>query len=95
MLAVTYFNFIFILIFQNLSKSTMVDDINGKSMQALEVFSLSIEYFKNHLLETIRTRAESVDLGYIHFVITVPTIWNDSAKQFMREAAVLVSMLKL
>lgn len=73
---------------KNLTRSTIVHDINGNPMPALKVFSLSIGYFKNHLLETIRTRAEEVNLKEIHFVITVPAIWNDSAKQFMREAAV-------
>jgi hypothetical protein len=60
----------------------------GKSMQALTVFSLAIRYLKEHCLAKI----QAVGKGMIrdedsYFVLTVPAIWDDRAKQFMREAA--------
>ena len=36
-------------------------------------------------------RMERVERDDIFWVLTVPAIWDDSAKQFMREAAVNVS----
>jgi vacuolar-type H+-ATPase subunit F/Vma7 len=60
----------------------------GKSMQALTVFSLAIRYLKEHLQkklqEAVKGMIQDEDL---YFVLTVPAIWDDPAKQFMREAA--------
>ena len=69
----------------------------------------SIRYLKDNLLETLRTKHSSWyadhktrgqetanDLVYeddIHWVITVPAIWEDAAKLFMREAASEVWLL--
>ncbi|KAK3099377.1 hypothetical protein FSP39_003542 [Pinctada imbricata] len=62
-------------------------DINNKEMEALKVFSSAIGYLKKHLMKTLNNRATGVQDSDIHWVLTVPAIWNDSAKQFMREAA--------
>ena len=57
-------------------------------MQALTVFSLAIRLLKEHLIAKIQLgmKGELSDKD-IHFVLTVPAIWDDPAKQFMREAA--------
>ncbi|XP_060607112.1 heat shock 70 kDa protein 12B-like [Ruditapes philippinarum] len=60
---------------------------NGQKMDALTVFSLSIEYLKNHLLGMLNCSSLGVEEHDITWVITVPAIWNDSAKKFMRKAA--------
>ena len=54
-------------------------------MNAMKVFSASIKYLKDHFVGKI----ESLKLVEtdIHWVLTVPAIWKDNAKQFMREAA--------
>ena len=56
-------------------------------MNALTVFTMSIKYLKEHLLNTLGNRASGVTDKDVHWVLTVPAIWNDNAKQFMREAA--------
>ena len=56
-------------------------------MNALTVFTMSIKYLKEHLLNTLGNRASGVTDRDVHWVLTVPAIWNDNAKQFMREAA--------
>ncbi|CAG2215187.1 unnamed protein product [Mytilus edulis] len=57
-------------------------------MQAIKVFSLAIEYLKNHLLEKIQQRLKNaLQDDDLYFVLTVPAIWDDPSKQFMREAA--------
>lgn len=66
-------------------------------MKALDVFSAAIEFLKNHLINSVnkRSSANEVDLTAIRWVLTVPAIWSDSAKQFMREAAEKVRQLLL
>lgn len=59
------------------------------------VFSYSIRYLKEHLLEKLLTSnlGDKVTVNDIDFVLTVPAIWDDTAKMFMREAAIAVSSL--
>jgi len=83
----------------------------SKELPAMLVFQESIRYLKDNLLETLRTKHSSWyadkkprgqenahDLVYeddIHWVITVPAIWEDAAKQFMRETAINVWLLTM
>ena len=62
-----------------------------KEMSAMTVFSECIYYLKDHLISTCRDRRCGLAADEIHWVLTVPAIWDDSAKQFMREAAINVS----
>lgn len=61
-------------------------------MRAIIVFSYSIRYLKEHLLEKLLTSnlGDKVTVDDIDFVLTVPAIWDDTAKMFMREAAIQV-----
>ena len=62
-------------------------------MKAKTVFTHGIKYLKDHAIATIDRQGQSLDEMDIHWVITVPAIWSDAAKQFMREAAMDVSNL--
>ncbi|XP_021364095.1 heat shock 70 kDa protein 12A-like [Mizuhopecten yessoensis] len=72
-----------------LTRDTMLESENGKKLPAISVFSAIIEFFKNMLLKDLE--AKDTHSGFygsdIHWVLTVPAIWNLKAKQFMREAA--------
>jgi vacuolar-type H+-ATPase subunit F/Vma7 len=60
----------------------------GKEMQALTVFSLAIRYMKEHLQEKLQVAVKRmIQDEDLYFVLTVPAIWDDPAKQFMSEAA--------
>lgn len=61
-------------------------------MDAMKVFSEMIKYFKNHLVTVCKDKQTEVEESDIQFVITVPAIWTDPAKQFMREAAEKVNL---
>lgn len=56
------------------------------------VFSYSIQYLKDHLLEKLFSSnlGDKATVDDINFVLTVPAIWDDTAKMFMREAAIEV-----
>ena len=56
-------------------------------MEALKVFSSAIEYLKNHVLRACRAKTSGIEEEDIHWVLTIPAIWDDVAKKFMREAA--------
>lgn len=71
----------------------MLSDIKGLQMPALTVFSAGIRYLKNHLLDMCRRKDLGIRESEVHWVVTVPAIWDDTAKQFMREAAVQVCEL--
>ena len=74
----------------------MVKDDTGerdKEMPAIDIFSMVIKYLKDHLLNTLETRGTGLDNNDIHWVLTVPAIRTEPAKQFMREAAEKVCSL--
>ncbi|CAC5371495.1 unnamed protein product [Mytilus coruscus] len=65
-----------------------LEDIRGQTLSAIEVFSLSIRALKEHLARTIESRGGVVlDNRKTNWVLTVPAIWTDTAKHFMRTSA--------
>jgi molecular chaperone DnaK (HSP70) len=65
-----------------------VKTVDGKKeLPALTIFSMAIKFLKDHLTTTLDKRDTGVRPDDIQWVLTVPAIWNDPAKQFMREAA--------
>jgi molecular chaperone DnaK (HSP70) len=75
-----------------ISRNLILEDGNGHKMNAMKVFSESIKYLKDHFEEKIESVKHVVETD-IHWVLTVPAIWKDNAKQFMREAAQQVFVL--
>lgn len=65
----------------------MIEDISGKSLLALDVFSLSIKALKDHFIERVNKLVKNIQIDDILWVLTVPAIWNDNAKLFMRTSA--------
>ncbi|XP_061183692.1 heat shock 70 kDa protein 12A-like isoform X2 [Saccostrea echinata] len=73
---------------KSLRRTTIIKDINGKEMPAMTVFTMAIKYLKEHLMKTLTTRVDTFTEDLIRWVLTVPAIWDEGAKQFMMEAAV-------
>ena len=78
------------LLIQGMKQDMLIEDETGKKMEAITVFAESIKYLKNHFLDTLNNQGKKIKDSEILYVLTVPAIWNDSAKQFMRSAAVTV-----
>lgn len=73
---------------QQISENVLIDDGLGKSLSAIEVFSLAINYLAKSMRELLDTLMKKVLLkSDIQWVLTVPAIWSEVAKQFKREAA--------
>jgi len=66
----------------------------GKRMPAMDVFCACIKYLKDHLMDKCRLQLPGTCDTDIRWVLTVPAIWNEPAKQFMREAAAKVWILQ-
>lgn len=72
-------------------RETTCKDKNGREAKAMLIFTLSIRYLKDHLLEVLRrTLGDKINADDIDFVLTVPAIWSVTTKVFMREAAIQV-----
>lgn len=60
----------------------------------MKVIGLCIEYLKDHLNNELKKQTgNAFDNDDIDWIITVPAIWDDEAKQFMRDAAKLVKFV--
>ncbi|XP_064603037.1 heat shock 70 kDa protein 12A-like isoform X2 [Liolophura sinensis] len=68
-----------------ISESMELESLSGQRFNALSVFAMSIRYLKEHLSQSLPQQVADSEIQY---VITVPAIWDEDAKQFMRKAAV-------
>lgn len=75
---------------KKLHRNLMIKDVTGKEMKAMDVFSICIQYLKNAMLSEMNLQLAEGEIieNDIDFVLTVPAIWGDEAKLFMREAAI-------
>ena len=62
----------------------------GRPLPAMEVFALAIGYLVESLVKVGQDTTSGLSKDDFQWVITVPAIGSDSAKQFMREAAAQV-----
>ena len=80
---------------QRITRDIKIKDETKKEVEALKVFQFAIQYLKEHLYKSIADKIKGIQEHDLHYVLTVPAIWEDSAKQFMREAATKVCNLIL
>lgn len=59
-------------------------------MNAMIVFTESLRYLTQSLLDDARKQQTDIEMKDIKWILTVPAIWSDPAKAFMRKAAVEV-----
>lgn len=66
----------------------MLTAANGEKFPAKKVFSYSLKFFKDHALRELSDQSGVKILPEdVKWVLTVPAIWKQPAKQFMREAS--------
>ncbi|KAK2535884.1 Hspa12a [Columba livia] len=77
----------------NLSMETDLTAANGKKVKALEIFAYALQFFKEQALKELSDQGGSdFENTEVRWVITVPAIWKQPAKQFMRQAAYKAGM---
>lgn len=72
---------------QKISRTATIDDECGKPMLGLTILSMIIRYLKGDLFKRMEQRGMPLRDQDILWVLTVPAIWSDAAKQFTKEAA--------
>ncbi|XP_061084904.1 heat shock 70 kDa protein 12A isoform X2 [Conger conger] len=78
----------------NLSIDTDLHAANGKRVKALDIFAYALGFFKDQALKELSDQVGTeFDNADVRWVITVPAIWKQPAKQFMREAAYKSSLV--
>lgn len=78
-----------------LNKELTIPDSEGKHKKAIDVFSIVIKYLKELIIkstEISKVGDKSKFESEIQWILTIPAIWSDSAKQLMREAAILAGI---
>ena len=94
---VSFLQFLFIICFSLLfatTKEVKISDSTGKNeILAIKVLTQAIKYFQGLMLNTIKNKRLNVNETNIRWVLTVPAILSDPAKQLTIEAAELVSIV--
>ncbi|CAC5371724.1 unnamed protein product [Mytilus coruscus] len=70
---------------KNVKGDMALEDITGKSVPAIDVFAHSKKALVHHLMDALESRGTGVRSNDIKWVLTVPAIWTDNSKQFMRK----------
>ncbi|XP_061109206.1 heat shock 70 kDa protein 12B [Conger conger] len=78
----------------DLTMETELEAVSGRRVRAIEVFVHALRFFREHALKEVKDQSSSVLEGdAVRWVITVPAVWRQPAKQFMREAAYLAGLV--
>ncbi|XP_052799223.1 heat shock 70 kDa protein 12A-like isoform X2 [Mya arenaria] len=73
---------------KKIERDMLIEDENSRHLSAKTVFALAIKWLKDDLWRVSNDRISGkIRENDIHWVLTVPAIWDNAAKQFMREAA--------
>ncbi|XP_053405711.1 heat shock 70 kDa protein 12A-like [Mercenaria mercenaria] len=71
-----------------LTRDLKIADVRGNTKSALLIFGKTIKFLKHKAEISIRNVMSGVESQNIKWIITIPALWSDCAKQFMREAAI-------
>ncbi|XP_053391030.1 heat shock 70 kDa protein 12B-like [Mercenaria mercenaria] len=73
---------------KDLKRDITLEDEFGKSLLATDIFAMSVKFLADDMLANAGKGIDGIlKSSEIHWVLTVPAIWSDAAKQLMREAA--------
>ena len=80
--------------FQKISETFEIpDDRNIVSIPAIDLFAFTIKAIKDHFEKAAEGRGLTFISDNVLYVLTVPAIWSESAKEFMKKAAKKVFFL--
>lgn len=80
------------IVLQNLHRESVINDVCGRPLRAMDVISISIRYFKDIFMGIFNDGIFNYGIGEndIDFVLTVPANLGDEGIPFLREAAIKV-----
>lgn len=70
-------------------------DITGKTLEAGQVFTRYIKCLKDSMFQNVESVFPGIRDDDIEYVLTVPAIFGENSKMFLREASVKVRMFIL
>lgn len=77
------------------TRDLVIEDCRGNTISAITLFTLMFSHLKSAFVKQLEEATKGVPDDWIRWVITVPAIWDDSAKQFIREAAEKAGIRKI
>ncbi|MBN3307160.1 HS12B protein, partial [Amia calva] len=78
----------------DLTMETELEAVNSRRMRAIDVFAHALRFFREHALKEVKEQSSAMlETDDVRWVITVPAVWRQPAKQFMREAAYLAGLV--
>ena len=86
------FVFLILRILQGLQRHLLVKDVLHRFIPAHGLFIETIRFLRKHFLGTLKSRGLSFQEDDIKYIVTIPAMWTDVAKQIMRESAGVVSV---
>lgn len=79
---------------QNITEPFLLqDDKERIALPAVVIFVHSITALKTHFENAVKDRGVVFKPENVLYVLTVPAIWSESAKEFMKKAAIKVFYL--
>ncbi|CAG2237770.1 unnamed protein product [Mytilus edulis] len=72
---------------EDISTNMEIEDVRGNSLPAIDVFAAAIGALTHHMMEHVERQRINLQPNEIKWVLTVPAMWTDKAKEFMRECA--------
>ncbi|CAG2221299.1 unnamed protein product [Mytilus edulis] len=72
---------------EDISTNMEIEDIRGNSLPAIDVFAAAIGALRQHMMDHVKNQRVNLQPNEIKWVLTVPAMWTDKAKEFMRESA--------
>ena len=61
--------------------------IDGRELDLMKVISESLRFISEKALDKLQEQVGKIQKGRIRWVLTVPALWTEDQKQFMRKAA--------
>ena len=87
---------VYFLFPQDIYRSQKISALNGKEFSLLDVIAHILHHLKDQLLIELRDHGKKLKASDFDWVITVPAIWKDRARELMLEAGYMVCLkLKL
>ncbi|XP_052065218.1 heat shock 70 kDa protein 12A-like [Mytilus californianus] len=75
-------------LYKNIPTSLMVlNDVNGRPLLAETVFARAISALMKEFKDSITRHGIHLSTDEVRWVLTVPAIWSEAAKRFMRKSA--------
>lgn len=72
-----------------INESLLIEDVTGEEFQGKHIFTIFLKALADHFKTSIQKQKLTINLRHdLKWVLTVPAIWSEAAKKFMRHCAI-------